>query len=131
MYGMPLWCGRWCMANHHEAAARVPPMPRQEGEPVRPGVTAPPSRCELLLHGGLRLLGGVAFNRWEGTLIMVFEATCTSRTGKPCKSLPQQYVPTTEEPIDVTWVWDFPIHLTKVPAETPDAHDGGGSESPP
>ena len=51
--------------------------------------------------------------RYEGGLELVLEATCTTKTGRPCQNLPGHYSPSPNDPINVTWSEYFPICVAK------------------
>jgi hypothetical protein len=69
--------------------------------------------------------------RYEGRLELVLEATCTTKTGRPCQNLPENYAPSPNDPINVTWSEYFPVCVAKdLDDSEPRCYEDYGSASP-
>lgn len=81
-----------------------------QGVTAEPGeYSAPPYLCTV----GVRISESAAPGRHEGRVILIFEATCTSKIGAPCASLPDHYAPSPDKPVDITFIADHFIAFEK------------------
>jgi hypothetical protein len=78
--------------------------------------------------------GGPDSENRTGIIRLELSATCTTRVGQPCASLPRQYSPSPASPIEVTWTdggmeRTVTVRRTSSPSTSPET-SGGGTTGP-
>jgi len=81
----------------------TPDMTQYNTRECRGATVEPEGSSHPLCTTGIRISDSAAPGIYSVRLELVFEATCTSRTGQPCEALPDQYTPSPDNPINVTW----------------------------
>lgn len=66
--------------------------------------------------------------QYTGKLELVFEATCTSKVGRPCQNLPERYDPSPDNPVVVTWNQYSTVQVAKIGT---DESPSSGAGPPP
>lgn len=93
------------------------PVPRPNMVECRPGVLVEPKPdgFHYLCTMGIRMSESAKPNfSYEGTIGLIFEATCTSRTVEPCDSLPATYSPAPDNPIDINFIATHWVAFEKI-----------------
>ena len=94
------------------ALVLVTPALGENGKECRRGLAIGPE-SHYLCTVGIRMSESAKPGvRYEGTVGLVFEATCTARTG-PCENLPAQYTPSSDNPVTVTFIATGPLIFQK------------------
>ncbi|MBB2947032.1 hypothetical protein FB565_006800 [Actinoplanes lutulentus] len=97
-----------------------------DGATLQPGGTGCDSGVGVRPGGPPESDGGLKAVLYTGTLQLTLRATCTSRTGQPCASLPARFAPSAAAPVEVTWTDPGRTRSLLVDEEPPSPSPNGG-----
>ncbi|WP_433824420.1 hypothetical protein ACQP2E_19935 [Actinoplanes sp. CA-015351] len=97
-----------------------------DGATLEPGGTGCDSGVGVRSGGPPESDGGLKAVQYSGTLQLTLRATCTSRAGQPCASLPARFAPSSATPVEVTWTDPGRTRSIVVDEEPPSPSPHGG-----